>query len=761
MKRIFTAFVVVCLFATAITGQEKRVLSIEESKTWRNHKVTLSPDGNWYTVLYSLTERPEKKEGAQKDSIQSGDSIYTSYGDNLKTDVLYICNSSSGIKYQIAKGSRPLFSDDSKWIAYQLTNKDDKKKDKTCTELKNLESGTTQQYLSSARFSFPEESNLFISSDKNSLLIYDLDEQYEHFIGNIGEYVIDKDVETIAYTIQSIDQRGNGIYLYHPKKRTTESLISGNYLFVDLTWNANKSGLAAIQYNKKGENTDFNSISILQILNIGTNKISSTVTSIDTFSGVPDNYSLAIDSSGFQNNLKWSQDGQRLFVRIHEYPKEETDEAKPKSKDSDKATVSVWHWKDEKLLSQQMKEAERKKHEVYDAILLLDQSKMIQISDEKLQRISFTKGNDHWAIGTDNRSYISDWNIARNDLYRVNLHTGERSLIVKAYPGSFHLSPSGENMILWKDQHYWSYGVVDDKMNNLTANLDLSFVNIENDHWGREPDYGFVGWVKGEAAIVVNHLFDIWKVALDPSQKTMNLTESSTDDLIRFRLDDKRFLSKSNPKERYIDLSKPLILNAFHTKTKHAGFYEWNKNKLHQLIFKPATFGVSRWGSSVMRVENSDAIIFKMGSYTQYPEAYLSNTRFENPSQLTTTNPQQEQYNWGQRILINYTNDDGVPLQGVLSIPDSYQQGQKLPMVVYSYEKLSQNRYSYSAPSIGGARITEMLYVSDGYLVLQPDIHFNVGSPHSDMHECIDAAIRQVIELGYVDERYIGYEGFS
>ena len=38
---------------------------------------------------------------------------------------------------------------------------------------------------------------------------------------------------------------------------------------------------------------------------------------------------------------------------------------------------------------------------------------------------------------------------------------------------------------------------------------------------------------------------------------------------------------------------------------------------------------------------------------------------------------------------------------------------------------------------------------------------FNVGTPHSDMHECIGAAIEKVIELGYVDEYRIGYQGYS
>ncbi|MEM7657238.1 MAG: prolyl oligopeptidase family serine peptidase, partial [Bacteroidota bacterium] len=130
-------------------------------------------------------------------------------------------------------------------------------------------------------------------------------------------------------------------------------------------------------------------------------------------------------------------------------------------------------------------------------------------------------------------------------------------------------------------------------------------------------------------------------------------------------------------------------------------------------------------------------------------------------TKITDTNPQQERFRWGKRILIEYTNDDGVPLQGVLSIPEGYQSGQKLPMMVHSYETFSWRMYRYPTPYLSGASISEMLYVSDGYLFLQPDIRFHIGTPHSDMHECIDAAIERVIELGYVDAQRIGYEGFS
>ncbi len=92
---------------------------------------------------------------------------------------------------------------------------------------------------------------------------------------------------------------------------------------------------------------------------------------------------------------------------------------------------------------------------------------------------------------------------------------------------------------------------------------------------------------------------------------------------------------------------------------------------------------------------------------------------------MTVANPQQEEYLWGHRILFDYTNNDGVPLQGTLAIPDDYVEGQKLPMIVRFYEKYSQDLHAYPTP---GYRHSPNFagYVSNGYLIMQPDIHFRV-----------------------------------
>jgi len=741
----------------------KKILKIEDIELWRNHSVTLSDDGNWYTVLYTLTETPEQiidstLEKSDKENLDF-------YGEDARTDVLYICHAKTGVKYQIPDGSNPLFSSSSDWIAYRKKSepgKEEKEEQNNIIELKNLNTGDTIQYKSDAEYQFAEDKDYFITSDKNSLLIYDLENLREHYIGNMGEFLLDKKSEYIAYTISSEDKRGNGIYLYNPKKMTTRALQTGNFIYSNLSWNIDKTALAALKYNQVEEKIDFSNMSIVVVSNIDSEHPESSGYVVKEFQGMAENMGPAVKLTQYSNEIIWSNDSKRLFIKIMEYDHEIEKEQKGDRKSKEDPTVSVWHWKDKKLLSQRMLEEERNNNEVYDAMLILESKRIIQLTSKELQQLITSKGTDNWAVGTDNREYISDWDVRKYDLYRINMSTGDKKLIEKKYSGTVEISPDGERIILWKDDHYWCYNFENDVMHNITSGMDVSFVDAENDHYGYNPAYGFVGWVKDQNAVIVNHKLDLWLLPLDGSRKAENLTKSiSADDPIRFRIDDMSFANKPEIAERYIDLSSPVVLSAFNIENKYAGYYRFEDGDLHRLIYKPASYSSSRRRSGLIKAEKSDAIIYTMGNYQNFPEAYLTDSSFSKPKKLTNTNPQQEEYKWGHRIIFDYTNDDGVPLQGVLSIPDDYDKEQKLPMIVYSYEKMSQGMYQYATPSLSGSSICEMIYVSDGYLFLRPDIHFNIGTPHSDMHECIDAAIEKVVEFGYVDEKHIGYEGFS
>jgi dipeptidyl aminopeptidase/acylaminoacyl peptidase len=204
-----------------------------------------------------------------------------------------------------------------------------------------------------------------------------------------------------------------------------------------------------------------------------------------------------------------------------------------------------------------------------------------------------------------------------------------------------------------------------------------------------------------------------------------------------------------------------VLLSAYGQWTKKAGFYELDGTRLRELVFTDNMYG------SVQKASKADRVVYTRQSWNEFPDlrvaSHASNgagLAMADARVMTDANPQQSEYAWGRRILFDYTNKDGVKLQGTLAIPSSWQPGQRLPMLVSFYEKYSQNLHLYPVPRYSsGPQFAG--YVSDGYLVMQPDVHFRGGSSHSDMLECVEAAIAKVVELGYADPARVGLHGHS
>ena len=332
---ILTVSVIVSVYLTVtsdLQAQSKnKILTIEDVELWRDHSVTLSDNGEWYTVLYSLTEKPELKNDTTKENSDMKKKAMDFYGEDFRTDVLYIFSANTGVKYQIPDGSNPEFSSASDWIAYRIepgSQKEKKEENEKIIELKNLKTGITKQYKSNAAYQFTEDGNYFITSDKQSLLIYDLDNLREHYIGNPGEFLIDKKSEYIAYTISSEDKRGNGIYLYNPKKMITRPLETGNFIYSNLSWNEDKTVIAALKYQKVKDKIDYRSMCIVVVSGIDSDLPESSDFFVKDIIGMPENMGPAVKFEQYSNEITWSNDEKRLFLKIKEYEPEKEKEQK-------------------------------------------------------------------------------------------------------------------------------------------------------------------------------------------------------------------------------------------------------------------------------------------------------------------------------------------------------------------------------------------------------------------------------------------------
>jgi dipeptidyl aminopeptidase/acylaminoacyl peptidase len=152
---------------------------------------------------------------------------------------------------------------------------------------------------------------------------------------------------------------------------------------------------------------------------------------------------------------------------------------------------------------------------------------------------------------------------------------------------------------------------------------------------------------------------------------------------------------------------------------------------------------------------------FTLSRFEEFPNLWVSSGAFTDMKQVSDANPQQANYNWGRSELVEYVNADGKTLKAILTKPENFDPSKKYPMLVYIYEQLSNNLHSYVAPAPGGSSINVTRYVSNGYIVLRPDIVYDLGYPGDSALKCVLPAVQKVLTMGFVDPRRVGIQGHS
>ena len=580
-------------------------------------------------------------------------------------------------------------------------------------------------------------------------------------LGSVGDISFNKAGELLAYTVDAAVKDTNGLFVLDLRNGRVNTLDNDAKLYNRLTWNDNGTGVAVLKGLDVEKMRERNNV-LLVFPNVQA-----------ALGDAPEPGALVLDptkTDGFPSGwvvsdratLDWSDDGRRVFFGI----KEQVAVPDTRRRNTDEvADVDVWNTVDERIQSMQMVRAEQDRNFTYRQTLDASNGRFIKLTDATMRDLDVAL-TGRWAIGRDTRGYIHDFKRPAADFYRVDTTTGERTLMFKGQMTGSHvlgLSPNGRHFLYWKDQKIQAHDLDSNTSRTLGGSSSVSFVDLEFDRPGPKPSYGVAGYTP-QGDPVVQHRYDLWVLPLDGSAGR-NLTNGyGTKNEIRFRvvrLDPIDPLADLGPGgvaavRQTIDLAKPITLSAYGEYTKKAGFFALANGQLKEIVYEDASF------STPVRAAKADTYLFTRQTFVEFPDLRVSGADFKTAKKITDANPQQSEYLWGRRILFDYKNRDGVRLQGILAIPDDYKPGEKRPMIVTFYEKNSQNLHRYSAPSyLSGMGSSPMEAVSRGYLTMMPDIHFRTGSSHSDMLECVEAAVKKVIEMGYVDPKRIGVTGHS
>jgi len=689
------------------------------------------------------------------------------------------------------------FSDDAKFAAFMTyptasetkALRKDRKPIYTKASVLNLATGEKADYDRIRNFTFSGENPGWIGLSKaapesqarerdkwsgSDLILRELATGKEVTFGNVSEFSFDKKGRRLAFIIDAMGMAGNGVLLRNMQSGAVTSLDNDKANYRSLAWSEKGEALACLKGKEdKAYEDKMHAV-------VGFAGFDPAGTAAEAEAGVQKVVYDPKEDKSFPSGMtispnrtpQWTEDFETLLFGIHEPGKKQEGGASPAAPDTappagaappaaagtgadeDMPDLVLWHYQDKRLQSQQQVQATSDRNFSFLSEYRIKDKKFIRLADDEVRMVQASpKGL--YALGQDNREYELDSNLdgrRYQDVYTIDMKTGARSLALKKSRYSYSISPDATHFLYYDDGVFHVWDMASGKSFPITKGVPANFVNEDDDHNVKNPPDPFVGWAKDGQSVFLSEGYDIWNVPVHGGNAA-NLTLNGRKDQIRYRS-----LTSLDPEDKGVDLSKPLYVSMYGEWTKKGGIglLEPGKTGITVLRWEDAGFGMP------MKAKEADVYLYTRDTNSDYPNYHVADRLLKGGEKITDANPQQKDFVWGHRVLFDFKNKDGVRLQGILAVPDDYKPGEKRPMIVTFYEKNSQNMHVYTPPvyMVSMGRMPTQA-VSNGYLTMMPDVHFRTGSSHSDMLECVEAATRKVIEMGYADPKRIGVTGHS
>jgi dipeptidyl aminopeptidase/acylaminoacyl peptidase len=802
VPRLILVTVFLGFFTQAVTlgSQTKPAPAFDDYGRWESLVSAgsyggLSPDGRW--LVYGINR-------------SNGDSE------------LRIVKLTDGTETVAAFGMRPVFTSDSKWIAYLIGQseaerekmREEKKPVQNGLGLVNLATGETstldgiesfvfssdgaflamQRYRPAAPAAPPDRSGRGGSeaSDEKlgtTLIVRNLASGSDLTFGNVSQFAWQDAERThlLAMTISADGKTGNGVHLFDAETAVLRVLDSSASIYTGMVWRRDAADLAVFR-SREDEKKEGVTQVLLAWTGIGRGENRHI-------------YDPTADASfpeGMRtvpfHTLSWSDDGSVLFFGIAKWENKIVPDLRPKMKEEetadrstekpagkpaakaaaeDPATVEIWHWKDVYVMPWQKVHARQDRQRNMLCAWHLDGGKFVQLGKDPIDENVTPIRHSKLAYVTEWSKYAMARSIGRMgaDLYLLDTTSGERTKLMDNINDRYvEAGPSGKYLLFLNEGHYWTVDLSIRSITNITKNAPVSFINTESDSTSKvypdrlqKPPFGVAGWTKADASVLLYDKYDIWQVAADGSEVRL-LTEGAKEEIRHrlLRLDDPSGFFRYRRLSYSTALKEPWFDPG---KPWHMSLYgEWTKKSGYARLESDGSVARLVWldknVSALAKAEDAGVYRYIVQDYDDSPDIFVGDSELKGAKQVTKTNSFQGDYAWGRSELIDYTTDKGRRLQGALFYPAGYEPGKQYPMIVYNYELLSQMVHRYIVPS-DRSYYNISVFTSQGYLVLEPDIVFRPRQPGWSVVECITAGVDKVVEMGVVDPERVGIVGHS
>lgn len=472
-----------------------------------------------------------------------------------------------------------------------------------------------------------------------------------------------------------------------------------------------------------------------------------------------------------ESQLIFNKSGSQIFFNL---------KMDPLVKTSEKTPPKLWIWGPTDQSNPHYLEgsnAESNHTELYSYDLPSGQLHRICNEFEK-PTVDLEKIKDHIIVKSESNGSEEFW---RGDagVKLVDTRTGETIKIndehrsLSSRLNEQCISPDEKHIIVYnsKTHSYQSLNTETGKWKDLTAALEVKFdftdVSVVKTIAKSPP--GIAGFSTNSKWVFVYDLYDIWKLDVNGMEKPICITKStgrSSGTVFRFNDEPENI-------ERYAANGKAFI-NSFNIQTKENGFYEVNLEakiepvKLYTgnyLFFAMNHLSAlhsgefSGTGYRPIRAKSFSRFLVTRMSEKDFPNLFAT-TDFKDFDQLTFDEPQ-KQYNWLTSEQFEWNEKGGQKGLGILYKPEDFNPAKKYPLIVYFYERLSNELHYFHKPEYSEGPINIPYFVSSGYIVLSVDINFSDGHPAESFYNSVDAATTAISKKSFIDTNAIAIQGHS
>ena len=764
---------------------QQRALDHEDVLHWKTiGNASLSPDGAWLVFVLTAMEGDPvltiraAREGSEPMTFRgtgprvTSDSRFIVYevppveavvdslrregkrGDALPKDTLAFAELAA-----LAGGAEPRIvgavenfrvAGDGSWVAYKPVEEED-----------DEESGESEAAAEEAEEEAePEEEEEGGDADDGeerdkeegaTLVLLNLRTGEETRYEKVTDYFFAGEAAVLAFATSTDDGEGDGAYVVALGDLTRHAVLEGegNYRQLAVSDDGSQVAFLADRDDYEADQPEFT------LYHGAGPSWSGAAMANSATEGVPSGWWVSENG-----NVSFSDGGGRVRFGTAPRPEPEEDDD---TLDDDKVNLDVWNWRDPYLQPMQLVQANRERDRTYAAVVHLDGGTVVQLGTPEVPDVRFAaEGDAAFALGATDVPYrqLVSWDGRYNDVYAIDAATGERRLVaerIKGFGGA-SLSPMGEYMSWWDGEarHWMVAPTAGGEPVAASADVPHPVWNELDDHPDLPPPYGPAMWTDGDNALLFYDRYDAWR--FEPATgETTNLTDGAG--------------RESGTRFRYArtDFEDPAIAEgealwqAFHYLGKQSGFHRGRTDRAatpQPVIMADKTFRFRG------KAEDADRWLITREDFREFPDLWVAggegtDIEFDGMVRMSDANPQQADYRWGSAEIVEWTSNDGTPLQGILFTPDGFDPSTKYPMMVYFYERMSDGIHQHRSVRPGGSSVSVPFYVSRGYVVFIPDIPYEIGYPGESALDAVVPGVLSLVARGFVEEDRIGVQGHS